>query len=519
MPKTAASIFQVVGKKDLKNLESNFFISPLLARNVIYCCSALYFVFCMGYLMLGYSFQFHEGFKYSNISNIIYSVSALVLIGSIFIYVVLTRNGSINYFQDIYFQECSDASSQISAINKQYTEASEFLCSEKCPCTLFKPEQYPQYLIQKLNLTQQGTYGSQFVQNCGSMYFDWDHQYFAQQMKTLELDYQCSGFCQALDLYVYSNINNGMPKRSCVKAMIDSLQKMSNIIALNGLLLGVISVVNCMFIYVLQSRYILLVDDEDLFGKDSEGDVDDDNISMYSKYNGSTIDTNRFDKLKQETPKQLNLDINKTLMSRRMLNQQNMINKNTTLPLPLIVEKKESGILDGLIANLSPTLHYQKSDDQYLTPKSIPKSTQDTIIIRPYGKTFANGMAMTYSYDDYDSNLLLSLMSKSDYEFIIEEINNHIFSRYPCVGCQMFAYFCCLCTAGLSCVVPYLQVREAERACRNKIKAINQKLTPKFIKLELRVENHTSYIIMYLPSHKIWKKKHETNASSNTQVN
>lgn len=36
----------------------------------------------------------------------------------------------------------------------------------------------------------------------------------------------------------------------------------------------------------------------------------------------------------------------------------------------------------------------------------IPKSTSDTIIIRPATKTFVNGMAEAFSYKDYKEELL-----------------------------------------------------------------------------------------------------------------
>ena len=65
----------------------------------------------------------------------------------------------------------------------------------------------------------------------------------------------------------------------------------------------------------------------------------------------------------------------------------------------------------------------------------IPRTSQDTLIIRPYGKTFANGMAQTFSYDDYDETLLKGHLTRREFESVIEEVNNHIFSRYPCIGC------------------------------------------------------------------------------------
>lgn len=36
----------------------------------------------------------------------------------------------------------------------------------------------------------------------------------------------------------------------------------------------------------------------------------------------------------------------------------------------------------------------------------IPKSSQDLIVIRPAGKTFINGMCQSYSFDEYDQEIL-----------------------------------------------------------------------------------------------------------------
>ncbi len=84
----------------------------------------------------------------------------------------------------------------------------------------------------------------------------------------------------------------------------------------------------------------------------------------------------------------------------------------------------------------------------------IPISTQDMLIIRPASKTFVTGMAESYSNADYDPKLMEWNMSKYEYEGMISTINDSIWSYYPCTGCQMFAYCCCLCTLGLSCIIP-----------------------------------------------------------------
>ena len=50
----------------------------------------------------------------------------------------------------------------------------------------------------------------------------------------------------------------------------------------------------------------------------------------------------------------------------------------------------------------------------------IPKTTEDTLIIRPGSKTWWNGMSESYSYRDYDNKLMEWNMSKKEYDKMIE---------------------------------------------------------------------------------------------------
>ena len=65
----------------------------------------------------------------------------------------------------------------------------------------------------------------------------------------------------------------------------------------------------------------------------------------------------------------------------------------------------------------------------------IPKSTNDMLVIRPASKTFINGMAEAYSFDDYDERFLKGILFQREYDAIVERINNAIYSEYPCPGC------------------------------------------------------------------------------------
>jgi hypothetical protein len=104
----------------------------------------------------------------------------------------------------------------------------------------------------------------------------------------------------------------------------------------------------------------------------------------------------------------------------------------------------------------------------------IPKSKNDLIVIRPMGKTFINGLAESYSFNDYNKEIVGSHMNKSEYERIIDSINNPLFNEFPCCGCLLFGYCCCPCTLGLSLLLPYRKVRNAHKALLETINKINR---------------------------------------------
>ena len=116
--------------------------------------------------------------------------------------------------------------------------------------------------------------------------------------------------------------------------------------------------------------------------------------------------------------------------------------------------------------------------------KYIPKSTEDMLVIRPGSKTWFNGMAESYSYKDYDPKLMEWHMSQREFDQMIENINDSIWSFYPCPGCQLFAYLCCICTIGCSCVIPTIQVREAREKLLKRLGQMNQSLMPRRMRLE-----------------------------------
>ncbi|CDW86528.1 UNKNOWN [Stylonychia lemnae] len=386
MPKTSASVFQVVAKDQLKNLETNFWVSPVMARNSVYACCIFYF--------------FHEGFRGTSINEIIftplliyslfilaaamvsvctvnsyhknesviafYTLNILLLLISLIAFYVL--NSGSSYFQMIVQGDCVIKESEMFIKNQYHKQDKKLLCSEQCPCKIDNQE-LSQKLENDKNIITDKINGFINLQGCLNASSDRDRLFNANQVRYLEETFQCSGICELGDLYLYSDISRGIPQRSCNKALIDFLKRITEISKLQCLFIGIICVINSISIWILHSRYILLVSDEDLFGKDSDGEGEfDDNASLRSGMT-STFDKSYIDQKSYEAPKLLNLDSNKRLQQRRNFNNLRSTNTSNNLPLPSIVEKKESEFLDTLIADIKNLQVQPNNAFDSITPK------------------------------------------------------------------------------------------------------------------------------------------------------
>jgi hypothetical protein len=131
---------------------------------------------------------------------------------------------------------CGNPDSPLSRFEKLYEDGSGLLCSTECPCSgnpkLFEKE--PVHIIED---------GSKCPDNKNCLYFDYTSEMYDAQrcyekqeekltkmdqkymrlMFELERAYDCSGsICDPdskLPFYVFSNINNGIPKTSCYEPL------------------------------------------------------------------------------------------------------------------------------------------------------------------------------------------------------------------------------------------------------------------------------------------------------------
>jgi hypothetical protein len=116
-------------------------------------------------------------------------------------------------------------------------------------------------------------------------------------------------------------------------------------------------------------------------------------------------------------------------------------------------------------------------------------------IIFLIGKTFVNGLAIEYDDDSYDLAIMGPVIQRKDFQRIMNQINDTLFTYFACPFCRCFGYCCCPCTLGLSFFFPYVCIRDAEKEVRNLIFRLNEELLNKRgIEIELKISCMTSWV-------------------------
>ncbi len=96
----------------------------------------------------------------------------------------------------------------------------------------------------------------------------------------------------------------------------------------------------------------------------------------------------------------------------------------------------------------------------YIFNNFIPRSEENKIIIRPTSKTFINGIAQ--SYDTTYPEELKDYISEREYSYMMNKIMDELMMMWPCCFCFTYGYLFCLCTLGLSFILPNCCISEAK---------------------------------------------------------
>eukprot|EP00354_Favella_ehrenbergii_P007443 CAMPEP_0170469304 /NCGR_PEP_ID=MMETSP0123-20130129/12174_1 /TAXON_ID=182087 /ORGANISM="Favella ehrenbergii, Strain Fehren 1" /LENGTH=143 /DNA_ID=CAMNT_0010736119 /DNA_START=9 /DNA_END=440 /DNA_ORIENTATION=+ len=110
----------------------------------------------------------------------------------------------------------------------------------------------------------------------------------------------------------------------------------------------------------------------------------------------------------------------------------------------------------------------------WLFNMQIPESTDSIVVIRPSAKTFVNGIASTYD-EEYDARLK-GRVSEFEFTDMIEKLNDQLSSMFPCNLCWVLGYVLCPFSLGLSLLIPYQCIKDAEESLLHRINRNNRKL-------------------------------------------
>lgn len=67
---------------------------------------------------------------------------------------------------------------------------------------------------------------------------------------------------------------------------------------------------------------------------------------------------------------------------------------------------------------------------------TIPESTSLVLIVRPSGKTWVTGMASRFDTEGFNEHFFKeSGLTEREYEHIIDQMNDLIYSNWPCMLC------------------------------------------------------------------------------------
>lgn len=83
--------------------------------------------------------------------------------------------------------------------------------------------------------------------------------------------------------------------------------------------------------------------------------------------------------------------------------------------------------------------------------------------------------AFSSTYNDAFPDSLDGIISRKEFKFCIDVINQTLEDYYPCVPCYACGYFCCVVTMGLSLLVPEPCTKELETNVDIVLRRINNR--------------------------------------------
>ena len=130
----------------------------------------------------------------------------------------------------------------------------------------------------------------------------------------------------------------------------------------------------------------------------------------------------------------------------------------------------------------------------FIFNKQIPNSNSNELIFPPLGKTFITGLSYSYRFY-YDPNFIGPYMKEAQFNYLMNSLNDELYSYWPCCICFYFGYTMSLCTLGLSFLCPNFCVSSAKKTFLEKLEYYNNEhFNPKGLNLTYYQKCSTSWL-------------------------
>mmetsp|Transcript_30253 Transcript_30253/g.39907 ORF Transcript_30253/g.39907 Transcript_30253/m.39907 type:complete len:207 (+) Transcript_30253:97-717(+) len=98
---------------------------------------------------------------------------------------------------------------------------------------------------------------------------------------------------------------------------------------------------------------------------------------------------------------------------------------------------------------------------------------KSTFRLRSVGKKAFNGLSS--SYDETFPMELEGVISQQEWKYIMEQINDGLIMRWPCLPCEWISWILLPFTLGVSLLLAHAQIRSALKGLKSQLKYINQR--------------------------------------------
>ncbi|KAL4433120.1 hypothetical protein ABPG74_010815 [Tetrahymena malaccensis] len=168
-----------------------------------------------------------------------------------------------SHFSDIQDSNCINGSNgtQIFQYGQEaYDSAYQLLCSQRCPCKVtdsnVKSYITKNYITMVPNISDNGVVRVQDCQDYNTVFTNSDVKEQANWLRSLEESFDCTGMCtKVVNLYFFSNINNGIPDtETCKEKFQDFIKSYGRIAYIVGFIVGSYLLFNAILAFCLCCR-------------------------------------------------------------------------------------------------------------------------------------------------------------------------------------------------------------------------------------------------------------------------